>query len=236
MLGSSPFLEVIFLILLLFFPQMKLNEIFQADLNKYRGTLQNCVIQYHRQKMESVNHLIRDYWSRVYQGNDIEYIRVEADLATQTEKRTAFTGYRVIMMKNNTPQDMRNRCSAGQRVLACLIIRLALAETFSRNCGIFALDEPTTNLDSKNAVSLSKALALLVEEKQDQKNFQLIVITHDEEFIENLTAIDKAYVVRIVRDQNGLSNVQYPENMVSNEMEEEKVEVKVKGVKRARRN
>ena len=39
------------------------------------------------------------------------------------------------------------RCSAGQKVLASLIIRLALAETFAENCGIIALDEPTTNLD-----------------------------------------------------------------------------------------
>lgn len=34
------------------------------------------------------------------------------------------------------------------QVLACLIIRLALAETFCLNCGILALDEPTTNLDA----------------------------------------------------------------------------------------
>ncbi len=33
-------------------------------------------------------------------------------------------------------------------MLACLIIRLALAETFCLNCGILALDEPTTNLDA----------------------------------------------------------------------------------------
>jgi len=34
------------------------------------------------------------------------------------------------------------------QVLACLVIRLALAETFCLNCGILALDEPTTNLDA----------------------------------------------------------------------------------------
>jgi DNA repair exonuclease SbcCD ATPase subunit len=36
------------------------------------------------------------------------------------------------------------------QVLACLIIRLALAETFCLNCGVLALDEPTTNLDAAN--------------------------------------------------------------------------------------
>ena len=42
---------------------------------------------------------------------------------------------------------MKGRCSMGQKVLASIIIRLALAEVFSINCGILALDEPTTNLD-----------------------------------------------------------------------------------------
>ena len=53
-------------------------------------------------------------------------------------------------------QEMRGRCSAGQKVLACLIIRLSLAETFCLNCGILALDEPTTNLDAPNADSLAR--------------------------------------------------------------------------------
>lgn len=44
------------------------------------------------------------------------------------------------------------------QVLASLIIRLALAETFCLNCGILALDEPTTNLDAPNAESLAAAL------------------------------------------------------------------------------
>ncbi len=45
---------------------------------------------------------------------------------------------------------MRGRCSAGQKVLAAIVIRLALAETFSLSCGILALDEPTTNLGKDN--------------------------------------------------------------------------------------
>lgn len=44
------------------------------------------------------------------------------------------------------------------QVLASLIIRLALAETFCLNCGILALDEPTTNLDRDNIESLAHAL------------------------------------------------------------------------------
>ena len=37
-----------------------------------------------------------------------------------------------------------------QRVLAAIVIRLALAETFCLSCGMLTLDEPTTNLDEAN--------------------------------------------------------------------------------------
>ncbi|KAI8023784.1 DNA repair protein RAD50 [Camellia lanceoleosa] len=77
---------------------------------------------------------------------------------------------------------MRGRCSAGQKVLASLIIWLALAETFCLNCGILALDEPTTNLDGPNTESLAAALLRIMEDRKGQENFQLIVITHDERF------------------------------------------------------
>jgi hypothetical protein len=47
----------------------------------------------------------------------------------------------------------------GVQVLASLVIRLALAESFCVNCGILALDEPTTNLDADNKEGLAKAIA-----------------------------------------------------------------------------
>lgn len=54
---------------------------------------------------------------------------------------------------------MRGRCSAGQKVLTSIIIRLALAETFCIQCGVLALDEPTTNLDRENIESLAQNLS-----------------------------------------------------------------------------
>lgn len=42
-------------------------------------------------------------------------------------------------------------------MLACLIIRLALADTFGQNCATIALDEPTTNLD-KDKVRLGSTV------------------------------------------------------------------------------
>lgn len=54
---------------------------------------------------------------------------------------------RLTMVVGGAELEMRGRCSTGQKVLACIIVRLALAETFCLNCGILSLDEPTTNLD-----------------------------------------------------------------------------------------
>ena len=63
------------------------------------------------------------------------------------------------MVKDGIELDMRGRCSAGQKVLASIIVRLALAEIFCFESGILALDEPTTNLDRENIQSLANALA-----------------------------------------------------------------------------
>lgn len=46
-----------------------------------------------------------------------------------------------------------------RKVLASILIRMALAETFCINCGIMTLDEPTTNMDRANIESLAKSLA-----------------------------------------------------------------------------
>ena len=75
-----------------------------------------------------------------------------------------------------------------RQVLACLVIRLALAESFCINCGILALDEPSTNLDTANAEAFASALHEVIEHRKQQKNFQLVVITHDEKFVKSLGA------------------------------------------------
>ena len=68
----------------------------------------------------------------------------------------------VVMIKGQTALDMRGRCSAGQKMLASILIRLALAETFCLNCGLLALDEPTTNLDHDNMEGLAHSLIEII--------------------------------------------------------------------------
>ena len=159
------------------------------DLDKYYRALDFAIMKFHKEKMKVVNKIIRELWKATYRGNDIDYIEIKANEDGEQSKGADMKktyNYRVVMVKNMTELDMRGRCSAGQKVLSSLIIRLALAETFSSNCGIIALDEPTTNLDRENIESLAEALGEIVEKRAVQSNFQLVIITHDEDFIEQL--------------------------------------------------
>ncbi|KAJ2775331.1 DNA repair protein rad50 [Coemansia nantahalensis] len=164
--------------------QCKTEELASADLETYGKALDAAIMQFHSLKMQDINKIIRELWINTYQGNDIDTIEIRSEVEGARSSRSH--NYRVVMIKGGHAIDMRGRCSAGQKVLACLIIRLALAETFSANCGILALDEPTTNLDQENIDSLARSLARIIKSRQAQRNFQLIVITHDEIFMQLL--------------------------------------------------
>jgi len=111
------------------------------------------------------------------------------------------------MTKDQVEMDMRGRCSAGQKMLASIIIRLALSDSFGQNCGILALDEPTNALDTENIDALAASLveyvdslqqwiylklttSSIINERKSHSNFQLIIITHDENFLRKLGQAD----------------------------------------------
>lgn len=175
------------------------------DLETYASALEKALTKFHADKMDKINRQIRDLWRNIYKGNDIDYIQINTEETKGSVKKRSYT-YRVVASKNDRFMDFRGRSSAGQRVLACLIIRIALAETFSGNCGVLALDEPTTNLDSMNILSLCEALNRLVEEREAQSNFLLLVITHDDNFINSMTSIRSYW--HVTRDENGKSKLE----------------------------
>ena len=55
---------------------------------------------------------------------------------------------------------------------------------------VIALDEPTTNLDRDTIRSLAESLHTIIKTRKAQANFQLIVITHDEEFLREMKCSD----------------------------------------------
>lgn len=158
------------------------------DLAQCSNAVDKAVMQFHSMKMAEVNRIAGELWQSTYQGTDIDTILIRSDNESTTGKRNY--NYRLCMVKQDTEMDMRGRCSAGQKVLASIIVRLALAESFGVNCGLIALDEPTTNLDRDNIKSLAESLHMIIKARQAQSNFQLIVITHDEEFLRHMRCSD----------------------------------------------
>ena len=169
--------------------KLKLNYIAsiqtQKEIENYHEALDQSLLKYHGRRMEEINKLINYYWSMTYKGKDIKSIEIKSDFEKSAKTRNY--NYRIVFFTaGGHGLDMRGRCSAGQKILASIIIRLALAETFCNNCGILCLDEPTTNLDENNSKSLAKALREIIQSRSEDQNFQLIVITHDPVFVDLL--------------------------------------------------
>jgi DNA repair protein RAD50 len=106
------------------------------DLQRYGTALDQAIMKYHSLKMQEINRIAGELWQSTYQGTDVDTILIRSDAENTSNKRNF--NYRVCMVKQDAEMDMRGRCSAGQRVLASIIIRLALAECFGVNCGVSA--------------------------------------------------------------------------------------------------
>ena len=176
------------------------------DLGRYGGALDKAIMQYHSIKMEEINRIIEELWRKTYQGTDVDTILIRSD--NENLKGNKSYNYRVVMVKQDAEMDMRGRCSAGQKVLASIIIRLALAECFGTRCGVIALDEPTTNLDRDNIRALAESLHGIITDRKAQSNFQLVVITHDEEFLRYMRCNDYCdEYYRVSRDGDQKSQI-----------------------------
>ncbi|XP_011638755.1 DNA repair protein RAD50 [Pogonomyrmex barbatus] len=162
-----------------------------ANLKAYNKILDTAMIEYHEERMSTVNRIMKKLWKHIYKGTDTSSIEICTEPTEGVGSNRRSYNYKLVQTKHGCKMDMRGRCSAGQKVLASIIIRLALAETFCKDCGILALDEPTTNLDEENANSLADTLTKVVElRSRHQKNFQLIIISHDEKFLQKLADLN----------------------------------------------
>lgn len=197
--------------------RLRATSVANDDLAKYSKAFEAAIMKYHSLKMEEVNEIIDELWKKTYSGSDVDTILIRSESESSGSKGTAgaATGnkaynYRVCMVKQDVELDMRGRCSAGQKVLASIIIRLALAQCFGVNCGLIALDEPTTNLDSENIESLARALSLIISQRREQSNFQLIVITHDEKFLTHMNATAYTdHFFRVSRNERQKSQIKW---------------------------
>lgn len=183
-------------------------QIINNDLNIFHRILDQTLLKFHKEKMKKINIILKELWQTTYIGNDIDYIQINSEGKNLIKKNRVYN-YCVVMIQGKAKLQMRGHCSLGQKVLASLLIRLSLAETFCLNCGIITLDEPTTNLDRVNIKALVKVLITIIKRKKNQNNFQIICITHNEDFMEYLGQhpfCDYYYRVFKNKDQKSVIN------------------------------
>lgn len=174
-----------------YFEELSYHEFFRNacnDLLSCKATIERALLQFHSEKMSEINATIEEIWKQTYGywDKDIKTIEIQSDITKDNlseESKTKFN-YRIVYKTINGKElDMKSRSSLGQKILASIVIRLALAEAFAANCKIIALDEPTTNLDNHNVERLANFLINLIEMKKQNPSFQMIIISHDQKFI-----------------------------------------------------
>ena len=214
------------------------------DLSKFWKILDDSIIAFHQQKMEQINQILQELWVKVYQGNDIESIKIKSQPVSGGEKKKSYD-YSVVMTVDQIEIDMRDHCSAGQKVLASILIRIALADVFAGNCPVLALDEPTTNLDADKVENIGVMLKSLLEYRNDirlgeedccsqadetnplsatmasatqkTRSLQLLVITHDKRLVDHLyLACRPEFIYGLSKDENGVSRIRKHKRVCEN--------------------
>jgi len=58
---------------------IKVEERIVKDLQIYYLALNQSVINFHKERMEEVNRIIRELWVSIYKGSDIDYIEIKTE-------------------------------------------------------------------------------------------------------------------------------------------------------------
>lgn len=182
------------------------NKIVLEDLEKLKQCFASSITSFHDQMIIKINEVLKRRWRQIYQGSDIELIElVDEEVSRGKDKKI---NYYIGMRKGGIRMKMREKSSAGQKALACIILRMVLAELFVKDFAFIALDEPTSNLDSANIISLARVIASYVKRRINRgSNIQWIIITHDENFLRALDAECSPFFYRVKLDDNGCSNI-----------------------------
>ncbi|PAV91154.1 hypothetical protein WR25_10968 isoform B [Diploscapter pachys] len=165
----------------------EVNKCAVMDIENYASVLDKKLIEFHAEKMREVNDNLEELWREVYDGADIESIKIRADKGKASKTRAAYDYCVNMVVEGGIEVEMRDKSSAGQKMLASILIRIALADAFGGVCSMIALDEPTTNLDRDKVEQLAAMLNRLVHTRSKKyKQFQMIVISHDDELVDQL--------------------------------------------------
>jgi exonuclease SbcC len=165
------------------------------NLNKFKAAIINTEATLRSQLVSSINELMLQLWPRLYPYMDYSAIRINAIKDD-------------YLLEVNTSIDnewlqVDGIASGGERSIACLIMRIALAMVVVPNLKWIILDEPTHNIDSNG---ITKLIDILGNELPNIVE-QVFIITHED----SLKQINQAKIYQLERDKNNSLNTKTTE-------------------------
>ncbi|MDE1832961.1 MAG: SMC family ATPase [Candidatus Micrarchaeota archaeon] len=161
-----------------------------SNLNKFKGALVDTEAQLRNRLVSSINTIMQNLWQVLYPYNDYSAVRLNAKKDDYTLEANA------INSRASTSEwvDVISIASGGEKSIASLTMRVALAMVIVPNLKWLILDEPTHNIDEQGIGKfidvLGESLPSIVE--------QIFIITHDG----NLKSIPSARVYQLERDKD----------------------------------
>ena len=99
--------------------------------------------------------------------------------------------------------------SGGEKVCVALAIRLGMADLMIKSpLKVMILDEPTASLDRIHCEEFVDIIQDLTQHMNQNQNFQLIIITHDEE-IWNVPEISTLYKFENNREETVITRISH---------------------------
>ncbi len=168
-----------------------------ANMGKFKNALVETEAQLRNSLVTSINSLMQNVWVELYPYADYSGIRLNAkkdDYVLEASTGLGRDGKREWM-------DIDGMASGGERSIACLTMRIALAMVIVPNLRWLILDEPTHNID-ENGISkfidvLGTTLPNVVE--------QIFIITHDSA-LKNISSA-RVYSLERNKDRNEYTSV-----------------------------
>jgi DNA repair exonuclease SbcCD ATPase subunit len=119
-----------------------------SDLSVFRDTLNGIQLMLRNSIIEDINLGINDIWSYAYPYSDYERVRLIGDEGS----------YSFEVFANGEWRDISVVASGGEKTIAAIALRVALAAVLAPQMGCIVLDEPTHNLDGNGIDRLSSLI------------------------------------------------------------------------------
>lgn len=169
--------------------ELKVLKLVLDDCRILQNAFRETQLVLRREFVKAINDLMGESWASIYPYGDFTGVRFMIE-----QEGAAKGDYSLQLQEKDGWVDVEGLASGGERSLACLALRIAMARTLVPNLRWLALDEPTHNLDDRGISELAIALRERITGIIDQA----ILITHEERLEPAVTG----YCYKLERDKS----------------------------------